>query len=54
MKMNPRTRVGVDEPGSRVDTFELVLCDYDLNVDYHLPLRQFLVGALNVNVNGIK
>jgi hypothetical protein len=26
--MNPWTRVGVDEPGSRVEGDEPVLCDY--------------------------
>jgi hypothetical protein len=26
--MNPWTRVGVDEPGSRVEGGEPVLCDY--------------------------
>lgn len=28
LKMTPRTQVGVDEPGLRVDAFEPVLCDY--------------------------
>jgi hypothetical protein len=31
-KMNLWTRVGVDEPGSRVEGGEPVLCDYSLDI----------------------
>jgi hypothetical protein len=35
--MNPWTWVGVDEPGSRVEGGEPVLCDYGANYEYTLP-----------------
>jgi hypothetical protein len=38
--MNPWTQVGVDEPGSRVEGDEPVLCDYGTEINTNFKVQE--------------